>query len=124
MEQLILHLIGDYVTQSHAMAKHKRTSWVMAFIHAAVYALPFSLLGPSLHAITVIWLSHMVIDRLGLARYVVFTKNLWFEPQLKWEDCQATGYPPDVPPWMAVWLLIIADNTIHLAINYAALRWL
>jgi hypothetical protein len=35
-----------------------------------------------------------------------------------------TGYAPDVPPFLAVWLLIAADNTLHLAINYAALRWL
>lgn len=35
-----------------------------------------------------------------------------------------TGYPPTTPPWLSTWLLIIADNTLHLAINYAALRWL
>jgi hypothetical protein len=35
-----------------------------------------------------------------------------------------TGYPPNTPAWMAVWLLIIADNTLHLTINYLALRFL
>lgn len=35
-----------------------------------------------------------------------------------------TGYPPTTPIWLSTWLLIIADNTLHLAINYAALRWL
>lgn len=38
--------------------------------------------------------------------------------------CSATGYGPEKPIWLAVWLLIVADNTLHLAINYAALRWL
>lgn len=38
-------------------------------------------------------------------------------------DCP-TGYPPSTPIWLSTWLLIIADNTLHLAINYAALRWL
>lgn len=38
-------------------------------------------------------------------------------------DCQ-TGYPPSTPIWLSTWLLIIADNTIHLAINYAALKYL
>ena len=41
-----------------------------------------------------------------------------------WSNCSATGYPSDAPPWLAVWLLIAADNTLHLAINYAAIRWL
>lgn len=35
-----------------------------------------------------------------------------------------TGYPPNRPPWMAVWLLIVADNTLHLTINALALRFL
>jgi hypothetical protein len=42
----------------------------------------------------------------------------------KWSDCTKTGYPPDRPEWLTVWLLIVADNAMHLAINYAALRWL
>jgi hypothetical protein len=25
---------------------------------------------------------------------------------------------------MSMWLFILADNTMHLAINYASLRWL
>lgn len=35
-----------------------------------------------------------------------------------------TGYPADMPPWMAVWLMIIADNVIHVLINYVAVKWL
>lgn len=41
-----------------------------------------------------------------------------------WSDCQATGYPSGTPAWLAVWLLIITDNAMHLALNYAAIRWL
>lgn len=41
-----------------------------------------------------------------------------------WKYCSATGYPKDLDAWLAVWLMIIADNTLHLTINYAALRWL
>jgi len=52
MEQLLLHLIGDYITQTDWMARKKLESL------------------------------------------------------------------------LAVWLLIAVDNTTHLAINYAALRWL
>jgi len=36
----------------------------------------------------------------------------------------ATGYPADALPWLAFWLLIIADNVLHLTINFFALRYL
>jgi hypothetical protein len=55
---------------------------------------------------------------------VVFAKNKATEPHLKWGDCSATGYHKDVPAWMSVWLMIAADNGIHLAINYTALKFL
>lgn len=42
----------------------------------------------------------------------------------RWEDCSSTGYHKDVPPWLSVWLMIIADNTLHLAINAFAIAHL
>lgn len=122
MGQLILHLVGDYVTQSHWMATNKTKAWVPALIHATIYSLPFLLIG-SFWAVLIIWLTHLLIDRFRLARFVVFAKNLIGNSGAKWSDCAATGFPSDVPAWLAVWLLIIVDNTMHLAINYSALRW-
>ena len=82
--------------------------------------------------------SHFAIDRWRLARYVVWAKNRlapWgrgelvnvgrrsgtgicvekapraVPPNKPWSVCKATGYDPDRPQWMTVWLLIIADNT-------------
>jgi hypothetical protein len=152
MEQLILHLIGDYLTQSDWMAQNKTNRSWPAFCHAAVYSAPFLLLTTHIPALLSIFGTHFLIDRFRLARYVVWAKNLlaprwmWFcdSPEsihdptdpcdrcdycrkvrtLPWASCTATGYPPDRSSWLAVWLLIIADNTLHLAINYAALRWL
>lgn len=43
---------------------------------------------------------------------------------LPWAECTATGYPPDRPAWLAVWLLIIADNVMHILINGLALKYL
>lgn len=123
MIQLIFHLFGDYVTQSDWMANRKTTNTWAAFCHATVYSLPFIALG-GWRALFVIWSTHLVIDRFRLARFVVFGKNFLGWPWPKWSDCKATGYPSDRPAWLAVWLLIAADNTIHLAINYGALRWL
>jgi len=126
MIQLILHLIGDYITQSDWMARNKMHSNVAAIMHATVYALPFLLIGSPL-AVFVIWWTHFCIDRFRLAKYVVFAKNWigcfdYLKP--RWEECNGTGYPPGVPAWMAVWLLIIADNTLHLTINCLALKFL
>lgn len=45
-------------------------------------------------------------------------------PQLQWEDCRATGFHKSRPEWLAVWLLIIVDNTLHLTINYLAVSYL
>lgn len=124
MEQLLLHLIGDYITQTNWMAKEKTKRFTPAMAHAAVYAIPFALLSPSKAAFFVICWTHFMIDRFRLARYVVFAKNWITDRSLRWVDCSATGYHKDTPPWLAFWLLIIADNTLHLCINYAALRWL
>lgn len=123
MEQLLLHLIGDYVTQSDWMATEKTKNSFAAFCHALVYSLPFALLA-SFPAWLVIFGTHFLIDRFRLARYIVFAKNFLGWPWPKWEDCKATGYPSDRPVWLTVWLLIVADNTLHLVINYASLRWL
>jgi hypothetical protein len=123
MLQLILHLIGDYVSQSNWMALNKAKNSFAALCHATAYSLPFLLIG-NLRAVLVIWATHFLIDRFRLARYVVFAKNYLGWPWPQWADCHATGYPSGTPAWLAVWLLIAADNTIHLAINYSALRWL
>lgn len=143
MLQLILHLLGDYVFQSDWMAQNKTKRFAPAAAHALVYSLPFLLLDPSLAAFLVILVTHFFIDRYRLARFVVWAKNVLLDPSFwrmhlvrdretmaaflgrwSWHNCSGTGYPSDAPPWLAVWLLIAADNTLHLAINYAALRWL
>lgn len=149
MEQLILHLIGDYITQSDWMANNKTKNSNAAGLHAMIYSLPFLFLGPSLLAFWVIFSTHFFIDRFRLARFVVYVKNIVLRPGFfdmvtikaelewfdwRWENCDATGYQKQKvnldgtttgsPPWLAVWLLIIADNTLHVAINYCALRWL
>lgn len=124
MEQILLHLIGDYLTQTDWMAQNKAKRVMPAFLHALIYALPFSLLTDSVMAMWMIGATHFLIDHFRLARFIVFFKNWCTQPSLRWADCSATGYHKDTPPWLAFWLLIIADNTLHLCINFAALRWL
>lgn len=124
-DQLVAHAVGDYVLQSDWMANEKTKRAVAALVHATVYALPFVLLTSSPAALVVIAGTHFVIDRWRLARFVCWAKNLlgpaaWRYP---WAECAATGYHKDRPPFLAVWLLIITDNVLHVLINAAALRW-
>jgi hypothetical protein len=128
-DQLFCHVIGDYVLQSHWMATNKTKSSRVALYHVLTYALPFLFLRPSLLAMVVIVGSHFLIDRYRLARFVVAFKNLFFSSPAEYERQSkeldmATGFPKDCPPWLAVWLLIIVDNCLHVLINGLALRYL
>jgi hypothetical protein len=118
--QVLAHFIGDYLLQSHWMATCKTKASIPAIAHALAYTIPFLwLTDASLWQLGAIALSHFIIDRFRLARYVVFAKNFlapvsaWPE----WSDCSNTGYPSKVPDWLSVWLLIIADNTLHVLGN-------
>ena len=123
MIELIAHLIGDYAIQDHWMASTKTSRWFPAVVHAALYSVVFRLLfwDASWLAIAIIGSTHLIIDRFRLARF--------------WVDTWGVGKPgviarlarcdtQDAPAWLGVWLLIIVDNTWHLAINHAALAWL
>jgi hypothetical protein len=123
---ILAHLVGDYLLQSDWMAQEKTQRWWPAIAHAVTYGLPFLLITRSPWALLVIVGTHAVIDRYRLARHVVWAKNLLAPARYRhpWRECTATGYHQDRPVWLAVWLMIIADNTIHLAINTGAVMWL
>lgn len=124
-DQILAHLVGDYLFQSDWMANEKTKQSFAAAVHALCYSLPFLLFRPSLSAFAFIACSHFVIDRWRLARFAVFAKN-FIAPRAAWPTwarCRNTGYDESRPPFLAVWLLIIADNTLHLMCNGIALRW-
>ncbi len=117
------HMVGDYLIQSHWMAVEKTKRWWPAIAHAVTYGLPFLLVTQSLAALAVIVGTHAVIDRYRLAKHVVWFKNQ-FAPFAFRPPHSATGYPDDTPAWLSTWLLIIADNVVHMVINVAAVVWL
>ena len=126
MAQLLLHLIGDYLLQSGWMAANKAKSHFAAFVHALVYSLPFILICPSLNAWLVIFVTHFFIDRYSLAKRVAIVKN-YLAPRKHWPkngDLSDFGYHKCTPEFLAMWLLIIIDNTLHLLINFVALKYL
>lgn len=117
-DQILAHLVGDYILQSHWMAQNKAKQSVAAAVHAVTYTLPFAFITLSPTALALICGSHFLVDRFRLARFVVWAKNGY---AFSGQPVTATGYHDDVPPWLSVWLLIIADNTLHLICNGAAL---
>ncbi|MFJ5984273.1 DUF3307 domain-containing protein [Lentzea sp. NPDC092896] len=115
----LAHFVGDYVLQSHWMATSKTSSWLPAIVHAITYGVPFLFVTQNLVAVAVIVGTHAVIDRYRLARYLVWLKN-FSGPRgsnPSWSACSATGYPPETPAWLAVGLMIVVDNTLHILIN-------
>lgn len=123
MAQLILHLIGDYVMQSDWMAQKKTERSLPCLAHVVVYTAPFLLLTRSPWALAFIAITHFAMDRWRLIRYVLWLKNFMSPRSMwrPWAECKGTGYPDDRPAWLTVWLMIVADNTIHLLCNYVAL---
>jgi len=120
-DQVLCHLVGDYIIQSDWMANEKRKRSLAAALHAISYTLPFMFLTFNPWALAFICGTHFIIDRWGLARYVCWAKNWPYPGSLPWKDCTATGYNPERPAFLTVWLLIIADNTMHLICNGIAL---
>lgn len=105
MTELLCHLFGDYVFQNQWMADNKVKRWFPAIVHATVYTAMFLTVTQSIVALAIIGSTHAVIDRFRLARYWVE----WFKIGI------------GAPDFLRVWLLIIVDNSFHLAINHAAL---
>lgn len=120
---ILAHLVGDYLIQSHWMATEKVNKWWPAIAHGLTYTLPFVFVTQSLLALAVIAGTHIVIDRFRLAKHFVWLKNQ-IGPKAFRPGHTTTGYSEGTPAWMAVWLMIIADNVLHLLINVAAVVWL
>ena len=130
-DQVLAHAVGDYIIQSDWMADNKTRKSLAAGVHAVTYTLPFLFLTQAPLALAFICGTHFLIDRFRLARWVVWAKNgyLWRRdsvvPHLNLHlKPTATGYLDDVPSWLSVWLLIIADNILHVILNGVALAWL
>jgi Protein of unknown function (DUF3307) len=121
--QLLAHLTGDYLLQNDWMAVEKTSRSWPAAVHAVTYTAAFVPLTRHPARLAVIGGSHFVIDRWRLARYVVWARNQLSPASYRapWADCRATGFPPGRPDWLTVWLMFIADNTLHGLINAAVL---
>ncbi len=121
-KQIIAHFVGDYLLQSDWVAENKYKNFLVALIHAILYTIPFIFITTNLLALSVICITHALIDRYKLARYVAWARN-WIAPvrPKSWKECCFTGYNPDRPLWISVWLMIIVDNLMHIIVNAVAI---
>jgi hypothetical protein len=86
-----LHLLGDYVTQTNAMAARKLTDWRIRTLHVAVYTLPFAVLAVAVGGTWQPWIFPLL----------VFVPH-WIT------DCRRWASPDPWPPKP-----IMVDQTIH-----------
>jgi hypothetical protein len=104
----------------------KTKYWGPAIAHGVTYTIPFVLLTQSVPALAVICITHIVIDRYRLARHLVWAKNQLapraYRPTKA--DLHTTGSPASAPPWLSTWVMIFADNCVHLLINALAIIFL
>lgn len=121
--QIVAHLVGDYILQSDWMVREKGSSTMAATVHVVFYTLPFLLITQSPAALAIIAGTHFVIDRWRLARFLIWAKNRPWPGSRPWSECRKTGYPPELPVWMATWLMILVDNILHILINGAAIYY-
>jgi len=106
---LIAHLVGDYLFQTNWMALNKAEKWLPLIIHSFVYTaivwaisyLGFS--GLSWKACVFIFITHVILDRRSLLLF-------WCKHIMGLKE----GKP--------FWLVIMADQTLHLIILAVSLR--
>lgn len=141
MLQLIIHGIGDYFLQTDWQAQNKKKPGWFGFWaclkHCITYSLPFLFIG-SWQAVSVIFITHFIIDRTNIVAYALaiknnVKKNIKGEGELKEManyydrevyDISNFGFGLERPFAITIWLYIICDNLLHIICNYLALHYL
>ena len=124
MEQLLCHLFADYWLQNDWMALNKKKHFWIALVHAIVYTIPFLLLTKSILALSVICITHAIIDHTNIVCKLNQVKNWDFIGCFGWDNILIKDGYYDRPIFIRVWLIIIQDNILHLIINYLSIKYL
>jgi Protein of unknown function (DUF3307) len=117
---VLAHFIGDYLLQTHWMAIEKTSRLFPAILHGLTYTIPYLFVTQSVWALLVICITHILIDRYRLVKYLIWAKNQ-IAPKAHRFSPTETGYPDSTPPWLSTWLMIITDNLVHIVINIIAI---
>lgn len=126
--QILAHLIGDYILQSDWMARNKTTNLFAAIVHGLFYSIPFLILIPDITFISwlIITTTHIIIDNKSLASYVIRFRNLIGGnlSVLSKEHTTRMGMPKSTPEHIQFFVFVLVDNTLHITINALALSFL
>lgn len=98
MHWIFAHLIGDYLLQNDWMAKNKKASSLVCFVHTALYIVPFLFCGLIWWQLLLIAAQHFAQDRTN---FIVWLMN-------------KKGSGEFAKPPMAPWSIIVTDNIVHI----------
>lgn len=119
MEQLLLHLFGDFIVQNDYVALNKKKNtlkgWIYCLWHCITYALPFLLIS-NWKAVIGIGLTHFIIDKTNIVAHFLKLRN-------NVKDISNFGFLPERPFAITIWLLIFTDNTFHLICNWLFIKY-
>lgn len=101
--QVLAHLVGDYLFQTDWMAKNKKNDWFVCLVHITCYMIPW-IIGATFWW-SIAWWQLLLI---GAQHYIQDRSNFvkWY---LEHADMKGFAKPP-----MAPWSIIIVDNIFHL----------
>ena len=122
MEQLLCHLVGDYVLQSERMACNKSHNTRMCALHSVLYSLPFFTIAHNFSQVFVIALSHFILDRFSLTKYFMKFRNIYIDCEI--DICELTGMRSDRLESIKWFVYIVTDNMFHLLCNFFVLKYL
>jgi len=99
MNQLLVHILGDFVLQSDWMALNKSKRTIPCLVHVLIYTSCFLLLTTSWKALLVIGVTHFFIDRFHtpLKRLIWLKNHFPTGKYPPYEYCDATGHYDDSP---------------------------
>ncbi len=123
-DQLVAHLVGDFMLQNDWMARNKFHNSLACGVHVIVYSLPFLLITQNPLTLLVIVGSHFIIDRWRIVRQLIWVRNVLFPGSRPWDECSETGFSPGLSDQMARFLYIVFDATLHILINGVAIHYL
>lgn len=122
MKSLLAHLVGDYILQTHYEAVAKTVHWGPAFTHAAKYTAAFVPLTRNPKALGLIGGTHLILDHYRLAKHINWARNQFAPKDYRAVGLENMGSPKEVPSGLAMALMFITDNTVHMLINEWALN--
>ena len=123
MDQLLAHLVGDYLFQNKWISVKKHENFLVALLHGALYTLPFVLITQVPITLLIIGLTHAVIDYFSIGSWVMWLKDQFAPKKFRSSVDEVMKSTNDPNNWLMFSLRIVNDNALHLLINFFAIKY-